>query len=138
MSDLLCPFSAPLIKNDFSCTNAKEIIRRGGAEIACKNQAAHTNCSALHNTIRTAALQAMDLEDDLLTLPHNALVKIQYGGLLGLKIVTEAEVQKNDSVDDVVSLVSTAMEKFSNAENIPLSSITKTIIEYKVQRRRKK
>ena len=138
MSDLLCPFSAPLIKNDFACTNAKEIIRRGGAEIACKNQAAHKNCSALHNAIRAAALQAMDLEDDLLTLPHNALVKIQYGGLLGLKIITEADIQQNDSVDDVVSLVSNALDKFSNVDNIPLSSITKTIIEYKVQRRRKK
>ena len=137
MSDLLCPFSAPLVKNDFSCTSAQEIIRRGGAEIACKSSDTHAHCVAFYNQIRTSALHTMELEDDLLTLPHNVLVKIQYGGLLGLMKVVE-DNQKSEKVDDVASLLTAAMEKFRDIESIPLSSIINTIVEYKMQRRREK
>ena len=138
MSDLLCPFSAPLVKNDFSCNYAQEIIRRGGAEIACQDQHAHSRCSELHNTIKTAALQAMNLEDDLLSLPHSVLIKIQYGGLTGLKVLIEDSVQTDSRVDDIVSLVSKAMDKFTTLDAIPMASITATIMDYKAQRRRKK
>ena len=79
----------------------------------------------------------MELEDDLLTLPHNVLVKIQYGGLLGLMKVVE-DNQKSEKVDDVASLLTAAMEKFRDIESIPLSSIINTIVEYKMQRRREK
>jgi len=137
MSDLLCPFSAPLIKKDFACPYAQEIIRRGGAEIACESQSAHSRCSELHNAMKTAALQAMELEDDLLSLAHSILVKIQYGGLLGLKNLTEGSAPKDDQIVNVVALVSVAMEKFNGIDDIPMASITKIIMEYKVKRRRK-
>lgn len=138
MTDLLCPFSTPLVKNDYFCIYAQEIIRRGGAEIACQNQHAHSRCSELHNTMKTAALQAMDLEDDLLSLPHSVLVKIQYGGLTGLKKLTEDSVQTDSRVDDIDSLVSAAMDKFTSIDTIPMASITSSIMDYKAQRRRKK
>ena len=138
MPDLLCPFSATLVKKDFGCKHAKEIIRRGGAEIACEKSDVHTVCSTLHNTIKTSALQAMNVEDDLQTLPHSVLVKIQYGGLLGLQKVTMGESQKGNRIDDISLLVSIVMEKFQSMEDIPFDSINKTIIDYKTQRRRKK
>lgn len=137
MSDLLCPFSAPLIKNDFSCSKAKQIIRRGGAEIACENMEMHTSCTSLHNIIKTAALQAMGQDDDLLTLPHNILVKIQYGSLLGLKNIIEATAADNH-IEDIVSLVAAAIDKYKTVDQIPISPLTETIMNYKVQRRRKK
>lgn len=138
MSDLLCPFSAPLIKNDFSCSKAKQIIRRGGAEIACENLDAHTSCNSLHNIIKTAALQAMGQDDDLLTLPHNILVKIQYGSLLGLKNIIEAATAEDNHIEDIVSLVAAAIDKYKTVDHVPIAPMTEAIMNYKVQRRRKK
>ena len=34
MSDLICPFSAPLVAQDFACRYGEAVIRRGGTEIA--------------------------------------------------------------------------------------------------------
>jgi hypothetical protein len=137
MPDLLCPFSAPLIRNDFGCSNAREIVRRGGAEIACEQPASHALCSELHTSIRLSALAAMELEDDLLTLPHNVLVKIQYGGVLGLHALTSGGPPTDGRVDDISALVSTAMQTFQRLENIPLDVINETIIAYKTRRRGK-
>lgn len=47
MPDLLCPFSAPVVKQDFACQHAQEIIRRGGSEIACQQADAHGICMSL-------------------------------------------------------------------------------------------
>lgn len=138
MSDLICPFSTPLVKDDFGCANAREIIRRGGAEIACEQLTAHTVCSGLHNNIKVAALASMDLEDDLLSLPHNVLVKIQYGGLLGLQSVTLESAENREHVENIVSLVEQAKLKFISVDNIPLEPISETISNFKIRRRRKK
>ena len=137
MPDLLCPFSAPLVKKDFACSHAQEIIRRGGAEIACQQLAAHSVCKLLHSTIKLSSLAAMDLEDDLLSLPHNVLVKIQYGGLRGLQNLVAAGVGDNHQVADIATLVAAATAKYSSVQNIPLESINETISDYKVARRRK-
>ncbi len=137
MTDLLCPFSAPLVKQDFACKHAQEIIRRGGSEIACQQSDAHGVCLALHGAIKASALQAMELEDDLLSLPHNVLVKIQYGGLLGLQqLMTDASAK--ETIDDISTLAFDVMKQFGALEKIPLSGVNQAIIDYKTQRRRKK
>jgi hypothetical protein len=137
MPDLLCPFSAPLIRNDFGCSNAREIVRRGGAEIACEQQAMHALCTELHTRIRRSALAAMELEDDLLTLPHNVLVKIQYGGVLGLHALTAGGPPENGRVDDIAALISNAVQTFQSTGAIPLDVIDETVIAYKTRRRGK-
>ena len=137
MTDLLCPFGTPLIKQDFGCEHAKEIIRRGGTEIACQQSDMHKLCRTLHETVKAAALQDMDMEDDLLTLPHNVLVKIQYGGLLGLQTLVTNGSQPHNNISNIASLVSSAITEFNGVGEIPLDTISKTIIDYKVQRRGK-
>ena len=138
MPELLCPFAAPLVKKDFGCKYADEVIRRGGSEIACKQMASHTLCTQLHNQMKLAALSAMDLEDDLLSVPHSVLVKIQYGGLLGLQTLTHPELMESNKVADVESLLVDSEKKFNHISNIPLESISEAIIDFKMQRRRKK
>ena len=85
MSDLPCPFSAPVVKKDAACVCAQEVIRRGGAEVACQDQVAQQRCNELYLKIKAASLALMGADDDLLTLPHSVLVKVQYGGLAGLQ-----------------------------------------------------
>ena len=138
MSELICPFGVTLVKKDFGCKNAREIVRRGGAEIACEHSDAHGICSGLHNTVKTSALRAMDLDDDLSTLPHSVSVKIQYGALLGLQALTATSARQGNRVADISSLIATAMGEFHSLNNIPVESINKTIIDYTTQRRRKK
>ena len=136
MAERLCPFSAPLVKQDFGCRYAREIIRRGGAEIACEQAVAHERCIALHSIIRQSSLSAMGHEDDLLTVPHNVLVKIQYGGLLALQALTTTAEQTR--IEDIASLVKTTSDTFPDLQNLPFAVINGTIASYKTQRRGKK
>ena len=138
MSDLLCPFTAPLVKKDFLCPQADEVIRRGGSEIACKNQASHGQCTTMHTQVKLSALAAMDLEDDLLTVPHNTLVKIQYGGLLGLQAMMSPEKTDSTQVENIEKLIAQAGSTYGELANVPLETINEAIANFKTQRRRKK
>lgn len=133
--DLVCPFSATLVKNDFNCCHADHVVRRGGAEIACKSADTHVECCALHRQIRSNALEALGLEDDLLSLPHSVLVKIQFGGLLGLQAVMGSEAAV---VADIAALVMTARHSYANFDHIPYAKISSTISDYKLPRRGRK
>jgi hypothetical protein len=138
MPDLICPFSAPLVKQDFGCQYAREIIRRGGAEIACDQAEQHSVCCNLHLVVKQSALAGLGYEDDLLTVPHNVLVKIQYGGLLGLQELVNEEDDTTDTVHDIASLVTRIQMLYQNFESIPTDSIIHSIREYKTQRRGRK
>jgi hypothetical protein len=134
MEELKCSFSAPLITQQFGCTHAQEVIRRGGAEINCTEVAAHTCCAKLFRQLKLVALPAFGVEDDLLSMPHSVLVKIQYGGLLGLQRLLRAETQVAERVEDVQALVGEALSRFNN--EIPCAPLVVDITAFKPRARR--
>jgi len=136
MEEYKCPFSAPLITRQFGCAHAKEVIHRGGAEINCTNTAAHTRCDQLFQRLKVAALPAFGVEDDLLSMPHSVLVKIQYGGLLGLQRQLRTEVQEAERVEDVQALVVEAVARFGGVSEIPCASLIDDITAFKPRARR--
>ena len=131
MSENICPFSATLTKDSFSCEHAQKIIRRGGEEFACRHDEMHTRCTNIHSKVKKVALKELDLEDNLLTLPHSVLIKIQFGCLLGLQVSTG-----NDSGD--IENIAVLVESIENQATLPFEHIHTAINNYKSQKRRRK
>lgn len=138
MSELICPFSSTLVQEDFACTNARPIVRRGGAEIACAAEPAHARCQRFFQHLKDAALPEFGVEDDLLKMPHSVLVKIQYGGLLGLQHSLGSSSGPGSTVEDIDSLVATAAEGFGSVDAIPCADFCDAIVNYKLPGRRKR
>lgn len=133
MSEPKCPFSAPLITHHFGCALAKEVIHRGGTEIACTQEAAQARCAGLFGRLKNSALPAFGVEDDLLSMPHSVLVKIQYGGLLGLQRLLSGPVEKIENID---ALLNQATAHWGNTEAIPCESLSSDITSFKPRARR--
>jgi hypothetical protein len=136
MDEHKCPFSAPLITRQFGCTYAQEVIHRGGAEINCTDATAQARCDLLFQRMKVAALPAFGVEDDLLSMPHSVLVKIQYGGLLGVQRELRAEPQVADRVEDVQALLAEASARFGGASGIPCAPLVADITAFKPRARR--
>jgi hypothetical protein len=135
MAELICPFGATLVSENFGCRNAAAIVRRGGAEIGCTSDAAHARCRTLFRKLKETALPAFGVADDLLQMPHSVLVKIQYGGLLGLQRIVDPALQAG-AIEDVDRLVTSAAEHFPSLEDIPYAELCDDIIGYRLPRRR--
>ncbi len=136
MAELICPFSATLAKGDFACPQAEQVIRRGGAEFACRSPMAHTHCTRLFDRLKVAALPAFEVEDDLLQIPHGVLQKIQFGGLLGLQ--RHMLDTPPDTVADIAALVEAAVEQFGGIDRIPCEQWVDAITGYRLARRRRR
>jgi len=134
MQEYKCPFSAPLITRQFGCAHAQEVIHRGGAEINCMDAAVHSRCYQLFQQMKLAALPAFGVEDDLLSMPHSVLVKIQYGGLLGLQRLLRAASQVAERVEDVQVLVAEALLRYS--DEVPCTQLVGDITAFKPRARR--
>ena len=139
MTDLICPFSAPLAQEAWRCSHARKIIRRGGEEIACDNESVYSSCKAVHDHCKRAVLAGMGLEDDLLSVPHSTLVKIQFGTLLGLQqTMAHVDSGSHDEERDVPDLVTHAITHYSSVSDIPTENTCTASKEFRLQRRSRK
>jgi len=132
MDHFKCAFSATLMGGEFACVKAVPVTRRSGPEMACTENAAHERCAALFEGLKQAALPAMGYEDDLLTMPHSALVKIQFGGLLGIRRLLGEEER---GIDDIDALLQRAVTRFGDYEAVPFAELAGDIASYKLRRR---
>ena len=135
MEEYKCAFSNTLITNLFGCDKAEAVTRRGGPDIACTSDTAHQCCEKLFQQMKTAALPAFGVEDDLLSMPHSVLVKIQYGGLLGLRRLLDGGTAGSGDVKNVHALVDQAIGKYDNLDALPYPALVGDMTTYKLRRR---
>lgn len=132
-----CPFSAPLTQAEHHCHMAEEVVRRGGSEFNCREIDRQQRCMQLYECLKQAALPAFGVEDDLLSMPHSVLVKIQFGGVLGLqRLLGIQDIPKNE-ITDLDHLVEQALVHYGNHEGIPCDELTGDMLDYKISRRRR-
>jgi len=128
-----CVFSSTLITEHFSCEYATSVVRRGGSEISCGKITASKQCEVVYNNLKKVAVSALDVDDDLLHLPHGVMVKIQHGGLLGLNALIHEE---STSISNISELITESKNEFKALDAIPYESTLNYITSYKVRRRR--
>jgi hypothetical protein len=135
---LKCPFAAPITAGRAACRNAQEVVRRGGSEYDCRSEADHAACTALFEHLKAAALSAFEVEDDLLSMPHSTLVKIQSGGLLGLaRLLNGGDAQEADGreVADIADLVARTRGRYGDIGLVPCAELTGDMLGYRLDRR---
>jgi hypothetical protein len=134
MEEYKCAFSNTLITGQFGCDKAEQVTRRGGPDIACASEAAHQRCEKLFQQMKAAALPAFGVEDDLLSMPHSVLVKIQHGGLLGLQRLLDGAAG-SEGVKNIHALVDQAVGKYNHLDAIPFPALAQDMTSYKLKRR---
>lgn len=134
MDTFKCAFNGTLVAQTFGCVHAEPVARRGGPDIACRSSTSHRRCAEVFDRLKTAALPAFGVEDDLLSMPHSVLMKIQHGGLLGLqRLLDGAPANRVENVD---GLVERAFGRFRTADAFPCADAVADMTGYQLKRRR--
>jgi hypothetical protein len=120
-----------LIKGLAACPNAEEVVRRGGSELDCRSPSHQARCAELFDRLKAQALPAFGVEDDLTTMPHSVLVKVQSGGLLGLARLAG----EGGGITDVAALVDRTAERFGGLEAIPYAELEGDMTGFRLERR---
>ena len=136
MEEYKCAFSNTLVANQFGCEKAEQVTRRGGPDIVCASDEAHQRCENLFQRMKQTALPAFGVEDDLLSMPHSVLMKVQFGGLLGLQRLQGDSTNESAVVKNIHGLVGQAIGKHGGLDAIPCQAFVEDMTSYKLKRRR--
>lgn len=130
-----CCFAITQISNEFGCQHGELVTRRAGPDIACQSAACQEKCITVHDHMKKTGLNAFDYEDDLTQVPHGVWVKIQFGGLLGLQAVVNAE--SVSTLENIYDLIQGAEQKYKHLDQLPYDELVTAMQNYKARRRKK-
>jgi hypothetical protein len=136
MQEYKCAFSNTLVTGQFACENGKSVTRRDGPDVVCASEEAHQRCERLFQRMKQAGLPAFGVEDDLLSMPHSVLVKIQLGGLLGLQRSLGGNTAESAVVNNIHGLVVQAIGNYGGLDAVPCQAFVEDMTSYKLKRRR--
>ncbi len=136
MVELKCPFNQTLRSETFGCVHAAAITRRDGPDVCCTSQPAQERCTALFEGMKRSALPAFGVADDPQQMPYSVVVKVQFGGLLGLQRHLGMASPDPARVDNIDALVERAVSVHGSLADIPYADLSGDISAYEVKRRR--
>ncbi len=131
---LKCRFRHSLITRTFACKLAHEIADRNGPGILCQQRESHEHCCLLFDTLKAVALPVLGVPDDLTVMPASVITKIQCGGLIALS----QTIGKHEPSENINALVESIFETYEDFNDLDFGPVVKTIMNYKLRKRRQK
>jgi hypothetical protein len=128
---LPCVFERALLARHAVCELA---VRHQIAEresIACTEGAAYAACAQMSELLREKSAFALGLTATGRILPHAMVMKIQCGGLDGLKALLDPDAP----APEVRRLVRLAAERYGEPGALPFSDIVQGVAAWKARRR---
>ncbi len=128
---LPCVFERALLARHAVCELA---VRHQIAEretVACAQPVARAGCARMSALLREKSAFALKLTEATRILPHAMVMKIQCGGLDGLKAVLDPEAP----APNVHALLRQAQDRYGDLAALPFSEIVKGVSAWKARRR---
>lgn len=137
-----CVFEKSMNNRRCDCELKRRFLIATREGVACQSEKALANCALLLNTMRDKARFTLKVITVDGPMPHNKELRVQAGGMLGLKkliITKKATVSEQDfdTVENIHKVVDTALEKYGSIDTIPYSDIMKDIAACKVRTKRR-
>lgn len=129
---LPCVFEKALLARCAVCQLASHRALAERETIACTSPVARAECGQLAGLLREKSAFALRLANTRRILPHAMVMKIQCGGLAGLRDVLDAEAP----APDVHRLVLLARARHGDLAALPFSAIVKGVAAFQPRKRR--
>jgi len=128
-----CVFEKAIVICRHGCRNSRRIGIGERLVIGCASPAAQEICKDLLELLRNNAVFALGVTD-ITVLPHAKELKVQCGGLRGLRLALGLEAVVE--IDDISDLVNQAQERYDGLDKLPFSEIVRSIAHFEARRKR--
>lgn len=129
---LPCVFERALLAQCAACETARRRSIGERETIVCGSPLARSACGTLYGLLREKSAFALGLRETARVLPHAMVMKLQCGGLAGLKDA----LMPDTHAPDVHRLVRFAVERHGSLEALPFSEVIKGVAAFRLRRRR--
>ena len=133
-----CVFEKSINSRRCHCALAHRFCLADREGVSCTVDLAQKRCQTLLQTLRNNAIFTMRLTRIDGALPHGKEVKVQNGGLLGLKLLLDPTYDEQNGIEDIQQLINQAIEKYTSIDAFPYDEIVKQISRFEGRSRRSK
>jgi hypothetical protein len=137
LRDIPCAFEKAVLNRQCDCVQLERFNLGEREGVCCCSWTAQQNCLTLLGLLRQNARFALHATRLTGPLPHARELKIQAGGLRGLKALVDPGPDDGAGVSDVHGLVTTLQSRFGGLEQVPFESVVRSIATFEVRRRGK-
>ena len=135
VNPIKCEFEKAINSRTCNCAQANRFNLADREGVSCKSKLHQEQCQILLTSLRDNARFALQLNPGEQKLPHNAEIKIQNGGILGLKkLLANATCDENN----IAELINQISQQYADLAHLPYSEIMRDISAYQTRKRRKK
>lgn len=128
-----CVFEKALTNNQCKCRFSMHFWLADREGYSCKSQDIADNCRNVLGNLRETSKFLLKLHDVAVQLPHNMEIRVQVGGLRGLRAVLGSE-KKDSLISDIRALIEQAEKRYGNMDALPYSKIVQSIASFKTRR----
>jgi hypothetical protein len=133
LNPLPCVFEKAILRTCCRCALAQKLNLAEREAVACTRADAQNTCRSVLDTMHDNAIFAVHAPGTPGPLPHGKEIRIQCGGLLGLK-----QIMDPDSADDKIdvhALLRSALDRYGDSAHLPHQDIVRVISSYRNRRR---
>jgi hypothetical protein len=130
VNQLFCAFEKSVLTNQCTCSQAEKFCIAEREGVRCAQASAQARCIRVLALLREQAKFALRGTTDAPRLPHGKAMRIQVGGMRGIRDLLDPGSPANTAIDDVDSLLARAEQQFGALERLPFSRIMPQIAAY--------
>lgn len=131
-----CVFEKALTNNQCKCRFSQHFWLADREGYACKSKEIASNCRDILEKLRENSRFLLKMHAVDAPLPHNMEIRVQVGGLRGLRTVL-APSENEVLVADIRALIEKAQKQYDNMDALPYSEIVQSIASFQTRRRGK-
>lgn len=137
IAETRCVFEKALTNNQCRCRFSSHFCLADREGYSCKLDESASKCRYFLRKLRENSRFFLKIHSVGSQLPHNVDIRVQVGGLRGLRATINPE-NRDEVVADISMLVEQAEARFDDLDALPYSEIVQSIAQYQGRTKRKR
>ena len=128
-----CVFEKALTNNQCKCRLSQHFWLADREGYSCKSYEVSGYCRHILEKLRENSRFLLKMHEVAVPLPHNMDIRVQVGGLRGLRAVLGSD-EKDALITDIRGLIEQAEQQYDNMDALPYSEIVQSIASFQTRR----
>lgn len=135
VNERYCAFEKAVLTNQCACSQAERFCIAEREGVHCASDLGQARCLETLALLREQARFALHALVQETQLPHGKAIRVQVGGMRGIRALIEPDAEDPDQIPDVFAILDTAIDRYGELAALPFSQIMPYLAHYEGRRR---
>lgn len=138
VNERFCALEKSVLTNQCNCSESERFCIAEREGVHCNSDAAQARCLKVLSLLRDHARFALRTNEDKAILPHGKAIRLQVGGMRGIRALLEPHAEDPLFIPDVAALLLSAEAQFGRLEDLPYSEVMPAVAAYQGRSRKRR